>query len=262
MVTVQDLVESISPYLGLRRETYEGVEAIVFPVEGIDGYALQLWIERVADGWRLSDDGALVGSLLGVKEEDVARRIATIADDLPVALDDLGHLIVSLNGSAPENARVLSTTIEAFVSCWALSLQQQPPKLQESTAKRVGRWLSSNNVPFTMGTSLPGRSGFDRHFDVAVSFRGTRLLRTSETQDPSHLKQSAELYAFHVGDVATDMLFPSPPSFFWTWNSERIPRPDERILRLLDNAEIHAFPSEAYERVAAALAGPVRENQG
>lgn len=100
------------------------------------------------------------------------------------------------------------------------------------------------------GVDIRGHSGLKRRFDIAVRGAGRSLLRRTDTDSPQYFQQSDELYTVAVNDLLN--LAPSRRLFF-TWNADRPPSPDRRVLAELESVSVTPIGSDRVDALVSEL---------
>ena len=184
-----------------------------FFVESGDGYTListpfldphndeiQIFLEQNGETLRLTDDGYTISDLrssgLEINTDKRVAHVEQILNCFGVRRENDELVVTATPRDFPQKKHNL---IQAILAVHDLAVMGQTQVLQ-FFEEDVAAFLAERSVPFFRGLKLPGKSGFDHHFDfglLAVRQRSEGVLQALNTLS----RDQATSIAFAVNDV-------------------------------------------------------------
>lgn len=186
---------------GFHLESGEGHVLISTPFLDPHNDEIQIFVQAEGNHLRLTDDGYTLGDLadLGLEINTPKREshVRQIVNGLGVRWETDGQLaITSTKRDFPQKKHNL---IQAILAVHDLAVMGQAHVLQ-FFEEDVANFLREKTIPFFPGIKLPGRSGFDHHFDFAFPQTGRRAESVMQAAN-TLTRDLATSVAFAVNDV-------------------------------------------------------------
>ncbi len=211
--------------------------------------AVQIYLQRSGPGLVLTDDGYTIHDL----EDSECELTANRQQMLTAALNGFGVRreddVLTVHASFDTFAQRQHNLVQAILAVHDLFYTSEATVANLFT-EDVADWLASNEVRFTPGAKLNGKSGLDQRFDFVIPKSAVASERLVQTLNHAN-RATAQRAAFVWVDVR-ELREPGAQSFAFINDSEEVPLPS--VIEALSAYDVKPVLWSQRDQVRPALA--------